>query len=576
MKEPTQRPTAPSGRRPFLDALVDDPRAATSMLLAAIARGRFTAQDAVLKVLASAAAESGERWARGEWDVPTASLAALAVEDAAVTVSHAHGGTPRTDGCVVIAPAAGDAHALPSRLFGTALALRGWDVRVLTSPLPAADLTAYLADLRPRALLVTATVRAHLPGAAHWAAAAHEAGTTVVAGGAAFGMSPRRAAVLGADAWASSVDGCERILATQRAPRRPARGVSDLAAVLSDSDPLLSEAWSATLRAEHDAARAAWLSQWVPLVLRSARAAALTDDDDIFMEDLAWLAGVTAERFDDPDLVPAMLAPLRRLLPTSDVRLHRLVAKAFERLNEAPAQTASVPDVAAALRAHPAAAHGREAVYDELAFVASVMCGAELGVVAVSAGDRMVVKGAHGVEATDYPADVAWTVETATGDAASSLPAHPFVRRHGAAFVLQVPLRDGEGQPFGVVVVGDGRPRAATWPQRQGLRSLARQVEARLGAGGEPPRLVILDGEALGAVPAGLRPTVGARGDDDLLRTAQVAKLFHVSPRTVNNWVAQGRLSAIATAGGHKRYRLGDVLALYREQGGAEGETNAH
>ncbi len=49
---------------------------------------------------------------------------------------------------------------------------------------------------------------------------------------------------------------------------------------------------------------------------------------------------------------------------------------------------------------------------------------------------------------------------------------------------------------------------------------------------------------------------------DDLLHTHQVAALFAVSPRTINNWVAGGTLTASRTAGGHQRFRRGDVLSL--------------
>lgn len=588
MEEPTQQPTAARRPRAFLDRLIDNPYAATDALLAALARCRLTPEEALLQVLAPAAAEVGERWARQECDVATAHLAVTAIGDAVSTIAHVHTAREPSGERLVVVPADGDAHALASRLFGTALGLRGWDVRVLAPALPPRDLTEWLARTRPKAMLLTCTMPSNLPGAARSVAAAHEGGVTVIAGGAAFGTSPRRAAMVGADAWASSLDGVERILAAARPPRRAA-DAGHGAAVARDDDVLLSNAWGATLRLEQEPDRAAWLQQWVPLVLRSIRAALLTDDDDVLVHDLCWLADATAPRFGDPGLVPSMVAPLRRVVPAGDVAVHRLVAVAEERLDAAlrrrAAPQGAVP-VATPLRyrTHPSAGRGREACYDDVAFVAGVMCGAATGLVVLVDGDRMVVKGAHGTVATDYDDGGAWTSDAFAADAREPedpLARHPLVLRHGTAFLGQVPIHDADGHPVGAVVVADPGPKDATWPQRQALRSLARQVELRLRtASVESPPLVILDGEAIDHVGEDVRASLGARTsaelrDDELLRTSQVARLFHVSPRTVNNWVAQGRLRAIATAGGHKRYRLDDVLALYREQSGpAEGTSS--
>lgn len=53
------------------------------------------------------------------------------------------------------------------------------------------------------------------------------------------------------------------------------------------------------------------------------------------------------------------------------------------------------------------------------------------------------------------------------------------------------------------------------------------------------------------------------RGDEeDLLSPSEVAKLFRVDPKTVTRWAKAGKLSAIRTLGGHRRYRASEVLAL--------------
>lgn len=44
-----------------------------------------------------------------------------------------------------------------------------------------------------------------------------------------------------------------------------------------------------------------------------------------------------------------------------------------------------------------------------------------------------------------------------------------------------------------------------------------------------------------------------------LLTPAEVAALFRVDPKTVTRWAKAGKLSAIRTLGGHRRYRESEV-----------------
>ncbi len=47
-----------------------------------------------------------------------------------------------------------------------------------------------------------------------------------------------------------------------------------------------------------------------------------------------------------------------------------------------------------------------------------------------------------------------------------------------------------------------------------------------------------------------------------LLTPAEVAKLFGVDPKTVTRWAKAGKLTAIRTLGGHRRYRRSEVESL--------------
>ena len=49
-----------------------------------------------------------------------------------------------------------------------------------------------------------------------------------------------------------------------------------------------------------------------------------------------------------------------------------------------------------------------------------------------------------------------------------------------------------------------------------------------------------------------------------LLTPAAVAKLFRVDPKTVTRWAKAGKITAIRTLGGHRRYRQSEVQALLK------------
>jgi excisionase family DNA binding protein len=78
-------------------------------------------------------------------------------------------------------------------------------------------------------------------------------------------------------------------------------------------------------------------------------------------------------------------------------------------------------------------------------------------------------------------------------------------------------------------------------------------------------------GEAENAGAAGGGPNDGGRVErpalpetERLLTPAEVAAMFRVDPKTVTRWARDGRLTAVRTLGGHRRYLESQVLALLR------------
>jgi excisionase family DNA binding protein len=58
------------------------------------------------------------------------------------------------------------------------------------------------------------------------------------------------------------------------------------------------------------------------------------------------------------------------------------------------------------------------------------------------------------------------------------------------------------------------------------------------------------------------------------LRTAEVADILHVSPKTVSRWAKEGKLPFLKTLGGHRRYpeaKIREVASDLREDVTASG-----
>jgi len=62
--------------------------------------------------------------------------------------------------------------------------------------------------------------------------------------------------------------------------------------------------------------------------------------------------------------------------------------------------------------------------------------------------------------------------------------------------------------------------------------------------------------------PIGVTMATRTPESEPLLTPAEVATMFRVDPKTVTRWAKAGKLSAIRTLGGHRRYRESEVRAL--------------
>jgi excisionase family DNA binding protein len=82
------------------------------------------------------------------------------------------------------------------------------------------------------------------------------------------------------------------------------------------------------------------------------------------------------------------------------------------------------------------------------------------------------------------------------------------------------------------------------------------------GAGGGSGRM---KGRMVGAKRSGQATTE----DLGYLRTAEVADILYVSPKTVSRWAKEGKLPFMKTLGGHRRYpeaKIRELASQLREE----------
>jgi excisionase family DNA binding protein len=47
--------------------------------------------------------------------------------------------------------------------------------------------------------------------------------------------------------------------------------------------------------------------------------------------------------------------------------------------------------------------------------------------------------------------------------------------------------------------------------------------------------------------------------ENELLTPAEVAEMFRVNPKTVTRWARAGKISAVRTLGGHRRFKADEI-----------------
>jgi methanogenic corrinoid protein MtbC1 len=180
-------------------------------------------QDITLRILRPVQREVGRRWALGRWSVAQ-EHAATAVTDAALgALGTAAPGRPQGEPVLVACPE-GEWHCLASRMVAQLLRWRGVAADHVGTVASAAALDHLLDERRPRALALSCSTMAVLPGVARAVEIAARWGTPTLAGGSGFGAHGRYARAVGITAWDHHVTDAVRRLDRWEAAGAPRPG----------------------------------------------------------------------------------------------------------------------------------------------------------------------------------------------------------------------------------------------------------------------------------------------------------------------------------------------------------------
>lgn len=177
---------------------------------------------------------------------------------------------------------------------------------------------------------------------------------------------------------------------------------------------------------------------------------------------------------------------------------------------------ASEPARLAALHAYEILDTPQEKAFDDIAFLASHICGTPISLITLIDADRQWFKAHHGIDATGSSRDVAFCshailepkelLEVPDATADERFDTNPFVvEEPKIRFYAGVPLVSPDGHALGTLCTLDRQPRHLDEAQRRALRALANEVTSQL----ELRRTIALLGREITSLKSILSPPPG-------------------------------------------------------------------
>jgi excisionase family DNA binding protein len=555
------------------------------------------ASEVLRRLVVPAQVEVGRRWARNEWGMAEERIATHAASALVAFVNQADSGTP-VHGHLLVSCVDDEQHDLAAQILASELRQAGWGVTVLGAGLPPAELRAFAARRHYDAVLLSASTPLSLVGAFRSVAAVHDLQVPVIVGGAAFGTNPSRAIHVEADGWATTAAGVSRLLEQASAAPLPRRAVKVDVTEWSQLDALRHGL--ANRAAAHVADAIGYelpdVARHLAALVRAIAGAVLVEEEDLLDDYVDWLAATLVARGWGLAILYEEIRALARVAPdemqhAADL-LHRMQDGLTERTDVLAATQATAARIAPAAAIAPAAPDDQartaattaydpwapqgDPVLQELAGMAAALCDAPVAYVSFIDDHHQRLKAGVGVGFAELPRHLAICSLVVAADDVVVIPdlegderfsSHPLVYAGPRwRFYAGAPLNAGSFV-IGSLAVADYRVRLLRVDQQRQLMTLARQVMAELElrrrdgtqSDGSPQPLTRDEAERLLIESIDIRD-VTTEGLPSTLGTRDIARLLNVTTRTVVNWVAQGKLDAMHTVGGHYRFSAQSVV----------------
>lgn len=150
----------------YLAAALSGDRAGVAAAMGEGLRAGLSPEDLLLRIVAAAQREIGERWHRGEIGIAEEHWATEVAREEMAKLRQAFAPQRLNGKAAVVAVLPGEVHDLPGRMVADLLLWRGWLVDYLGGKLPAADLVIYVSRRQPDLVVVSATLKESLPAVA--------------------------------------------------------------------------------------------------------------------------------------------------------------------------------------------------------------------------------------------------------------------------------------------------------------------------------------------------------------------------------------------------------------------------
>jgi MerR family transcriptional regulator, light-induced transcriptional regulator len=292
----------------YLTAISVGDRTGALELVRRLLRSGSSTLDIIDDVVAPAQARVGELWALDAWSVAQ-EHAATAVSEAMLGVLGAGGPAPdRSSAPVVVTCVEHEWHALPALIVAEHLRAARVPVSYLGANASAEHLVRHVLEVAPRAVALSCSLSASLPRVRKQIEAVRATGTPVVVGGAAFDPEGRRAAVLGATAFATCGAGAAEAvdrLPSAVPPTAPLThpGASEGTAVHADREEITARLRARVVSRPPFAVgldpEAGWqraLLDHLPHVVGALAGALFVDDNTVLDDAVTWLDEVMRHR----------------------------------------------------------------------------------------------------------------------------------------------------------------------------------------------------------------------------------------------------------------------------------------